>query len=269
MRRTLRSGCALLLALAATGSAQAGRACEEQPLSLRQIEQGMDLAERTARALEASGAQVVLLARAGQDLSRYGLRWSHLGFAYREAGPAGQPPVWRVLHKLNHCGTARGDLYRQGLGDFFLDRPQRYEAAFAVLDPALQQALLPRLREAGAPLRGLHEPRYNMVAFAWGRGYQQSNQWALENLAAVACEQPRPDRAAAQAWLRQRGYQPTALQLSTVTRLGARLSQAHIAFDDHPTAQRFAGRIETVTVDSIFAWLPRAGLGQRAESLGL
>ncbi|KAB2899078.1 MAG: DUF2145 domain-containing protein, partial [Burkholderiaceae bacterium] len=39
--------------------------------------------QRTARALDASGAQVVVLGRAGQDLSKYGLRYSHLGWAYK------------------------------------------------------------------------------------------------------------------------------------------------------------------------------------------
>jgi hypothetical protein len=33
-----------------------------------------------------------------------------------------------------------------------------------------------------------------------------------------------------------------------------------VAFDDHPNEKRFSDRIETVTVDSVFAWLPRAGL---------
>ena len=36
---------------------------------------------------------------------------------------------------------------------------------------------------------------------------------------------------------------------------------ANIAFDDHPGAKRFTDRIETVTVDSVFAWLNRSGLG--------
>ncbi|MGZ5073111.1 MAG: DUF2145 domain-containing protein [Usitatibacter sp.] len=33
-----------------------------------------------------------------------------------------------------------------------------------------------------------------------------------------------------------------------------------MAFDDHPNDKRFSDRIETVTVDSVLAWLPRAGL---------
>ncbi|WP_349740913.1 DUF2145 domain-containing protein [Roseateles cavernae] len=249
-----------LCLLAFVCTAQAGRPCEDKPLSAQQIERGMNLAEATARQLEASGAQVVLLARAGQDLSKHGLLWSHLGFAYRDA--TGPQPVWRVLHKLNHCGTARADLFRQGLGEFFLDRPHRYDAAYARLSPALQSALLPLLRD-NTRLRRLHEPRYSMVSYAWGDKYQQSNQWVLETLALAA--DGAGSRAQAQAWLRGQAYQPGLLRLSTATRLGARVGMANVEFDDHPSAQRFAGRIETITADSMFAWLPRAGLGEPAE----
>jgi len=250
----------MLLVLLAAGAAQAGRPCEDKPLGPEQVERGMGLALATARQLDASGAEVVLLARAGQDLGKYGLQWSHLGFAYRDgSGGDRTRPVWRVLHKLNQCGTARSDLYRQGLGEFFMDRPYRYEAAFVVLTPALQQALLPLLHD-NAQLPRLHEPRYNMVAYPWGGGYQQSNQWALETLALAADAQNR-SRALAQGWLKARGYQPSDLRLSTATRLGARIGMANVTFDDHPSARRFAGHIETVTVDSVFAWLPRAGLG--------
>ena len=55
----------------------------------------------------------------------------------------------------------------------------------------------------------------------------------------------------------------------TQPRLGARVGTAHIAFDDHPSHQRFADRIETVTVDSVFAWLPRVGLAAPPVRLGL
>jgi hypothetical protein len=43
--------------------------------------------------------------------------------------------------------------------------------------------------------------------------------------------------------------------------LGARMTMANVAFDDHPASLRFTGRIRTVTVDSVFAWLQRSGLG--------
>ena len=246
----------VVAALALATTAQAGRPCEERAQSTRQIELGLNLAQATARQLDASGAQVVLLARAGQDLSKYGLQWSHLGFVYRDAGAG----AWRVMHKLNHCGTDHAALYRQGLGEFFMDNPQRYDAAFVVLDPALQQALLPVLAD-NARVARLNERRYSMVAYPFATTYQQSNQWVLETLAAAAAP-GIVSRRAAQDWLRARGYQPTDLRLSTLTRLGGRLTQANIAFDDHPGARRFSGHIDTVTVDSMFAWLPRANLSE-------
>ncbi|MCW5661167.1 MAG: DUF2145 domain-containing protein [Burkholderiaceae bacterium] len=217
----------------------------------------MALAETTARMLDASGASVVVLARAGQDLSKYGLSYSHLGFAYRDT--AGGTPVWRVAHKLNHCGSADAALYRQGLGDFFLDRPHRYEAAFVVLSVDAQARLLPLLRD-NARLPQWHTPHYNMLAYPWSQTYQQSNQWALETLAG-ALEPAAATRRQAQAWLQLRGYEPTVLRLRPLTRLGARATAANIAFDDHPNEKRFADRIETVTVDSVFWWLQLAQLG--------
>ena len=260
-----RAVLALLLAATAT-MAQAGRPCEEKPAEPAAIEQGMNLAVATVKQLDASGAQVLLLARAGQDLSKYGLRFSHLGFVYRDEqdgkpvwreGGKG-PAVWRVVHKLNHCGTADSALYRQGVGEFFLDRPHRYEAAFVVLDPALQAKLLPLLRDNQRVAR-LNEKHYSMVAYPWATTYQQSNQWALETLAMAA--DGATDRRQAQAWLQRQNYQPTTLKLGAFTRLGARVTAANVAFDDHPSEKRFSDRIETATVDSIFAWLPRAGLG--------
>jgi len=254
----------LAAVLAAAGTAHAGRPCDDAPLSASAVERGLALAERTRAALDASGATVVLLARAGQDLSAYRLRWSHLGIAYRDGDGADAP--WRVLHKLNHCGTADAALYRQGLGPFFLDSPFRYEAAFAPLAPALAAQLRPLLQNNARGAQ-LHEARYNMLAYPWATQYQQSNQWAIETLAMAAlgaeagmASQP-VTRRQAQGWLQARDYQPTVLQLGPMTRLGARATRANVAFDDHPNDQRFADRIATVTVDSVFSWLPRAGLG--------
>lgn len=242
---------ALAAALAATPAAQAGQNCEGRAPTVHELKAGLELAQRTEAALNASGAELVVLARAGQDLSRYGLRYSHLGFAYRTS------TGWRVLHKLNHCGTAEGHLYRQGLAEFFMDDLHDHVAAYAVASPAVAAALVPVLadnRRADA----LHERRYNMVAYPWSTRYQQSNQWAIETLAfAMAPGAQSRDRA--QAWLRWQGYEPTQLKISAFTRLGARVGSAHIAFDDHPDAQRYAGRIATVTVDSVFAWLEQSG----------
>ena len=259
MKRLLVAAAAALLL--ATGTAQAGQTCEQKLPEAANVQRSLELAERTARALDASGARVVVLARAGQDLSRYGLRWSHLGWAYRDE--QGMRPVWRVVHKLNHCGSREGALYRQGLGEFFLDDLHEYVAAYAVPTAAVQQHLLPLLKD-NARVAQLHTAAYNMVAYPWAQTYQQSNQWAIETLA-LAEEPSATSRDRAQAWLRFKGYQPSTLHISALTRLGARASAAHIAFDDHPNERRFADRIDTVTVDSVFTWLDRSGLAGRVQ----
>jgi hypothetical protein len=261
-----RWSAALLLA-AFTTLAHAGRTCEPKPPEARNIERAMVLAEHAARALDASGAQVVVLARAGQDLGEYGLRYSHLGLAYRDGNrwrEGGQgPAVWRVVHKLNQCGTAHAAVYRQGLGEFFLDDLHEYQAGVVVLRPDVQARLLPLLND-NARLAQLHSPRYNMVAYPWSQRYQQSNQWAIETLA-MAMDPAAATRERAQAWLQLQGYQPTTLRLSPFKRLGARVTAANVAFDDHPDEKRFRDRIETVTVDSVFTWLGRTGLGNPVQ----
>jgi hypothetical protein len=243
--------------------AHAGRSCDApQPPKTVTIERALNLATRTLQALDASGAQVVVLARAGQDLSKYGLHYSHLGFAYRQNDAQGGH-VWRVLHKLNQCGSADSAIYRQGLGDFFLDDLWRYEAAWVVPTQPVQERLLALLQDEQRAVLLHHKP-YSLVSYVWGQKYQQSNQWAIETLAlALAPEMNagQPTRQQAQAWLQLKSYQPSVLTIGALTRLGARVSAANVAFDDHPNEKRFSDRIETVTVDSVFAWLPRAGLG--------
>ncbi len=258
----LRAALAAALLMLAAAGAHAGRSCESKPPTVESVQRSLTLAQRTAARLDASGAQVVVLARAGQDLSAYGLRYSHLGLAYRESVKDGAA-VWRVVHKLNQCGTAQAAVYRQGLGEFFMDDLFDYEAAIVVLAPEVQARLLAALRDNGS-VGALNTPAYSMVAYPWAQTYQQSNQWALETLAMTQDPQAR-SRERAQAWLKLKGYEPTTLKISAFKRLGARVTAANVAFDDHPNDKRFSDRIETVTVDSVFAWLARSGLGSGVQ----
>ena len=256
----------VMFALAAT-SAHAGRSCKSKPPTVESVQGSLTLAQHTAARLDASGAQVVVLARAGQDLSAYGLRYSHLGLAYKDNARDGQSGIWRVVHKLNQCGTAQAALYRQGLGEFFMDDLFDYEAAIVVLAPEVQARMLATLRD-NAGVAALNTPAYSMVAYPWAQTYQQSNQWALETLAMTQMQQDAvgaATRERAQAWLKFKGYEPTTLKISAFKRLGARVTAANVAFDDHPNEKRFSDRIETVTVDSVFAWLARSGLGSGVQ----
>jgi hypothetical protein len=269
------------LAIVVAAGAMAGQTCDTKPPDTSIMTRALGLAERVQRSLDASGAQVVILARAGQDLTRYGLNWSHLAFAYRDdtpapapygnrttilgtygsaatAGvPAPYPPrgAWRVAHKLNQCGTAEAAIFRQGLAEFFLDTPFRYEAAYVVPNPEVQAALMQVLTD-DRRLVQWHTPAYSVVAYPWSTKYQQSNQWALETLAG-SLDPAATTRERAQAWLQLHDYQPTVLHIDALTRLGGRMTRANVAFDDHPNAKRFSDHIETVTVESMFAWMQR------------
>jgi len=250
MRRLL-----LIVMLVLAPFAHAGRPCEEKPVSADTFIKALKAAERAYAALEQSGAQVALIARVGQDLSKYGLRYSHLGFVWRDH-PQGR---WIVVHELNACGTAQSSVYDQGLAQFFLDDPFSYEAGILIPSEAEQKKLAALL--AGREVLRLHDARYNMLSYAFGAKYQNSNQWVLETYAAALSEIPVRDRAAAQAWLKLAGYEPITLHLLSVTRLGARMFKANIAFDDHPLGRRIAGQIDTVTVESVVRFVRKRDAG--------
>ena len=234
------------LLLACTCEVHAGQACEEKPLVADEVIGSMDLAQRTVQALEASGARVALVSRAGQDLSRYALRYSHMGVAVRDH-PRGR---WTVVHELNDCGTSLSGLYYEGMGNFFLTDLVRFEAQLLIPGSVLQDRLA-ALFSTRTPLR-LHEPRYNVVAYVYATQYQNSNQWVLENLAAASAPTGEvATRAEAQAGLKGMHYQPPTLGIPASVRLGARMFRANVAFDDHPFDRRMAGQIDTVTTDAV------------------
>ncbi len=239
----------ILALLCAPLLAQAGSACEEKKTDTASFVKAMALAQQSRAALDASGAQVALIARVGQDLSKYGLRYSHMAYVWRDH-PQGR---WLVVHELNDCGTANSSLYNQGLGNFFLDSLFAYETKIT-LPGAATQAKLAAMLASRTPLR-LHSAHYNMLAFPFASTYQNSNQWLLETYAAAVSELPIDSRDDAQAWLKLAGYHPITLHIPTATRLGARMFRANVAFDDQPFDRRMAGQIDTVTVDSVLRFV--------------
>ncbi|HSY27441.1 MAG TPA: DUF2145 domain-containing protein [Burkholderiaceae bacterium] len=246
----------LLLPLAA----EAGQSCNEKPLSEATLSKALTTAQNVQAELNESGSDVAILGRVGQDLSEYGLHYSHVGIAFR----AGTEQPWHVLELLNQCGTANSDLWADGLGNFFMDDMFSFDAIILVPPPELRQRLTDRLRNT-TQLRQLYEPKYNMVAYPFSVKYQNSNQWVLENLAAAESRDMRIiTREQAQAWLKMVGYQPTEMHVGPLKRLGGRMFKANVAFDDHPNELRYSDRINAVTVDSIVDFLRKRNEGWRA-----
>lgn len=241
---------AMIISLALAGAAHAGRSCEEKPTDATTLAKSMELAQKTLQALDGSGAQVALVARVGQDLSKYNLRYSHVALAWRDH-PQGR---WLVVHELNECGTAQSSLFNEGLGNFFMDDVFMYESLILIPGQDTQQQLA-RLLASSTPKR-LHEAHYNMLAYPFSTKYQNSNQWVLELLAAASNAPGKIEtRAEAQGWLRSASYAPQTLSIPAATRLGARMFRANIAFDDHPFERRMTRQIDVVSVDSITRFL--------------
>jgi len=231
-------------------AADAGQACTEKRLSPAEVRDALTLAIDVRRALDEADAHVAIVARVGRDLSRYGLRYSHVAFAWRDH-PRGD---WTMTEELNACGTATSALFDDGLGDFFLDDMFAYEAAIVVPSPAMQRRIAAVLAaRGGGPL---HEAHYNLVSYPWSTRYQNSNQWVLETLASSISGNVR-DRAQAQAWLRANGFHPATIRLAAAERLGAELTRANVAFDDHPLDRRMAGDIDVVSADSVLDFVRR------------
>ncbi|UGQ45714.1 DUF2145 domain-containing protein [Massilia endophytica] len=242
--------CLLFAAGCLAPRAQAGQTCEEKPVTVQDAVKALDLAERSFKLLDESGAQVALISRAGQDLSKYGLRFSHMAIVWRDH-PEGR---WTVVHELNDCGSANSALYNEGLGNFFLNDMYRYEAEIAIPGEAVQQRLAQQLASR-TPVR-LHQKRYNMLSYAFSTQYQNSNQWVLENYAAAASPQGQVEtREEAQKWLRSARFRPITVEVNAATRLGARMFRANVAFDDHPFDRRMAGQIDTVTTSAIVRFM--------------
>lgn len=255
---------ALTLACIAGGAAHAAPACGERYPSPQATQSMFDMAIRVERALDSlEGHDVALLARGGQDLSRYGLSHSHLALALR-----GADGHWRVVHLLNRCRTDRSTLYEEGLANFIGESALRSDVRVGVFEPALSRRIHASLLPPAARARSLHEPRYSMVAYPFATEFQNSNQWILEVVAAAVmdpdADAARPtDRRNVQQWLRANGYQPSRLHLDLRERLGARLFVRHVAVTDHPAGERIGGDYSVVTVESVFDFLQSHALLQR------
>jgi hypothetical protein len=254
-------GISLSVGLATSG--WAGTTCTQQALQPATLANASRMGNRVFEVLEKSDAQVVLLGRVGADLSKYGLRFSHLSFVLRDA-PQGR---WTVIHLLNHCGTDTSSIYDDGLINFFLDDPFVYEAVIATPNLEVQQALMRALR---SPLVWrLHEPHYNTIAYPQSNNFQNSNQWLLELVVASLAKGTVSDRKTAQRHPLMQFYQPDVIQIDRLTRIGGGLFKTNLTFTDHPLADRIKGEYALVTVRSVIRFLRRSSMLKHIQLVDL
>lgn len=210
-------------------------------------------ASALSAALDQAQPQVAVIARVGQDLSKYGLLYSHLALVTKDPA-SGQ---WRTMHLLNACGTAESAIWQEGLANFFLDDLFRFQSLIVIPSPPAQRKIAAKLADPAQYL-ALFTPRYNMLAYPFSTKYENSNQWVLELLTKAYADNAEIDsREQSQQWLKLMGYEPTTLTLRSMERLGGRMFRANIAFDDHPNDRRFANKIDIVTVESVTRFLKK------------
>ncbi|MCV2370058.1 DUF2145 domain-containing protein [Roseateles oligotrophus] len=261
----------LALWLLGCGAAQAGglRFCEQPPrLSASQQDKQLRFVAIVKDELERSGQGVALVSRAGTDLSRFEMRYSHAGLALK----ASDNTPWSVRQLYYVCDEAAPKLYDQGLAGFLIGANQA-DLGFlsVVLFPPAQAAELERAALDKRRALQFLAPDYSANAYPFSARYQNCNQWVAELLAATlgnlgegAVEELRPQ---AQAWLKAQGYRPAAFEIGFKPMLwGAAAFIPWVHNDDHPAEELAAARYLVSMPASIETFVQQTMAGaQRIE----
>jgi hypothetical protein len=248
-----------LLLLGASAHAQAGipRLCERSlDITAADQDRVLRFAGAVKAELERSGEQVAIVSRAGLDLSRFDLLYSHAGIVLRDGAGA-----WTVRQLYYACDEHRPRLFDQGVSGFALgaDAPARGHVALVFL-PAPRAAEL----EAAAGDRrlalALLAGRYSANAYAFGTRFQNCNQWVAELIASAwghldTTGADAGARTRAQAWLRARGYAagPVKVPSHWLMFAGQFVPLVHVG--DHPVDDVYALALRVSVPDAIEAFV--------------
>lgn len=245
--------------------AQAGRSCIAHEITVTELQSALTVAGEARHMLNAGRSHVALIARVGNDIAEYGLKYTHVGFARKRA----RDGEWIVVHQLNPCASAHSGLFVQGLGTFMLDDLFTHEVLIVTLDESLETNL-EAILATDAPLR-LYDPAYSMISYpGLPVKYQNSNEWLLE---LVALAQARRDgtllqtREDAHRFFLAKGYSGSVIHVSPFRQALAGIAAANVRFDDHPASDRQEGRFETVSVRSVVDYLKHTGDAMRIRTI--
>lgn len=215
--------------------------------------------------LERSGARVALISRAGLDLSRFGLLYSHAGIALKDDtdGP------WTVRQLYYACEESRPRLFDQGVAGFTLgaESPANGHVSLVFL-PDDDSALLERAAADKRLGLALLAGSYSANAYAFGTRYQNCNQWVAELMASAwgSLDGGVDAREHAQSWLREQGYTagPVRIPSHLMMFAGQFVPLVHMA--DHPVDDLHALALQVSVPASIEAFVRRhAPQAQRVE----
>lgn len=256
MRARLAAG-AFALCAGAPACAGMPLLCE-RPREIGAAEQDRVLrfAAAVKRELEASGEAVAVVARAGLDLQRFGLLYSHAGIALRD-NPDGR---WAVRQLYYACDEARPQLFDQGMAGFALGADAPGSGHVSVVFPDGDDArALARTALDKARALALLGAAYSANAYAFGTRYQNCNQWVAELMASAwGGVAPGPDtRGAAQDWLRAQAYAAGPVRVPSHWMVFAAQFVPLVHVGDHPVEDLQALALRVSVPASIEAFVRR------------
>jgi len=216
--------------------------------------------------LQASGQPVALVARSGLELQRFGHRYSHAGISLQE----GVELPWAVRQLYYACDEKRPRLFDQGLAGFVFGTDNSHTSflslVFLPAGPA-RDALLQAAQNKPLAI-GLVAERYSANAYAFSSRYQNCNQWLAEllGLAWGLVDTHKPRRDAAQAALKDLGYQPEPTVIDSRLVMLAASFIPMLNLDDHPEEHRLAMRLRVSMPATIESFVrQREPAAQRLE----
>lgn len=256
--------------LTCLGDARAGdfHLCDRQArLSAAQQDTLYRFADIIKRTLDQSGHNVALVARSGLDLGRFGIRYSHAGIALARSENA----PWSVRQLYYACDEGKPRVYDQGISGFLLgtDNPAMGYLSVVLLPEDKARPLELVALDKRQALRVLGS-QYSANAYAFSVQYQNCNQWVMELLATAwgnSHVSIAPDeRKAAQAWLLERAYEPSVVDVGSRWLMWAAPFVPFVHTDDHPQVD-LEGRIFRMSMpDAIEAFARKeAPQAQRIE----
>jgi hypothetical protein len=275
MLQRLAAAALAILCLGASAGAMAGMPvfCERgKQVGAAEQDRVLRFAGAVKQELERSGANVALISRAGLDLSRFGLLYSHAGVALKDPDTA-----WTVRQLYYACDESRPRIFDQGVAGFALgaDAPGQGHVSLVFLDDADGAQLEQAARDKRLAL-SLLAGSYSANAYAFGTRYQNCNQWVAEMLASAwgrvggksdsEHEDETAARERAQAWLRDQGYAAGPVKVPSRWLMFAGQFVPLLHVNDHPVDDVYALALRVSVPDSIESFVhQRAPQARRVE----
>jgi hypothetical protein len=241
------------LSMGASASAWAGMPvfCERgKEVGAADQDRVLRFAGTVKRELENSGEGVALISRAGLDLSRFKLLYSHAGVALKDDADG----AWTVRQLYYACDESRPRLFDQGVAGFALgaDAPGQGHVSLVFLDGDNGARLRQAARDKPLAL-ALVAGRYSANAYAFGTRYQNCNQWVAEILASAwgGLHERQSARERAQSWLREQGYTAGPVKVPSHWLIFAGQFVPLLHVDDHPVEDIYAQALHVSVPSSI------------------